>query len=191
VLQKLSLFVAGITQWTTRRRLGVLVICGDVAQMTAGHMSWVVVIGHCLPCKVRSEVRIWGKLHCPRALSQVPACSIELCRSLLSFILLYDVDAVHELSVGCKQGRLGINIIMDLFATFRLLKSIGPHERISRPSGAQKHQRTWISNTEDLPTTKNLTPKLLLLKWNIRDERQDTVEQTIKKEHVKMSKTET
>jgi hypothetical protein len=25
-------------------------------------------IGHCLPCKVRSEVRIWGKLHCPHAL---------------------------------------------------------------------------------------------------------------------------
>ena len=150
----LSLFVGGITHWTTRRRLCVLVICGDVAQMTAGHMSWVVTIGHCLPCKVRSEVRIWGKLHCPHALSHVSACSIELCRSLLGYILVYDVDVVHELSLRWTQGRPGIKVIMDLSASFRLLKSSGRHERRSRPSGAQKHQGTWISNTEDLPTTK-------------------------------------
>lgn len=154
MLQKLPLFVTGITQWKTWRRLGVLVICGDVAQMTAGHMSWVVFIGHCLPCMVRSEVRIWGKFHCPHALSHASACSIQLCRSLLGYILFYDVDAVDELSVGCRQGRPGINVIMDLFASFRLLKSIGPHKRRSRPSEAQKHQSTWISNTEDLPTTK-------------------------------------
>jgi hypothetical protein len=120
LLEKLALFVAGITQWTTRRRLGVLVICGDVGPMTAGHMSWVVYIGHCLPCKVRSEVRIWGKLDCPRACSYVSACSIELCRSLLGYILFYGVDEVHELSVRCAQGTPGINVILNLFASFRL-----------------------------------------------------------------------
>jgi len=74
--------------------------------------------------------------------------------SFLGYILFYDVNAVHELSVECTQGRLGISVIMDLFASFRLLKSVGPHERRSRPSGAQKHQRTLISNIADLPTTK-------------------------------------
>jgi len=40
--------------------VGVVVIHGDVP-MTTGHRSGALLIGHCLPCKVRSQVRIPGR----------------------------------------------------------------------------------------------------------------------------------
>ena len=156
--------------------------------MTAGHMSWVVFIGHCLPCKVRSEVRIWGKFHCPRALSHASACSIELCRSSLGYILFYDADAVHVLSVGCTQGRPGISVVMDLFESFRLLKSVGGLMNADRGHQETRNIRGHELVIPQIYRRPNLTRKLLILKWNIRDERQNTVEQTIKKDMLKWVK---